>query len=98
MKGQDVTLQGIAVELKEVVSPINLACDEEIETEEVDGPAPYAVEAVCYVCEQPLRLALVADSEGILQFHHLLLENLNLLCASCSREVFCNRRPQRNGS
>lgn len=97
MKGQDVTLKNVAEELEDVVSPIILDCQEEIETEEVDCPAPYAVEAVCYVCENPLRLALVSSPDGIHQLHQLLLDCISLLCANCSREVFSNRRPQRNG-
>ncbi|BAO50678.1 E7 protein [Bos taurus papillomavirus 6] len=99
MKGQSMILKDLATELEEVVSPINLDCEEEIETEEVDCPAPFAVEAVCHVCEQVLRLAVVASPDGILQLQQLLLtDSLSFLCTSCSREAFCNRRPQRNGS
>ncbi|BBQ05070.1 E7 protein [Bos taurus papillomavirus 29] len=98
MKGQNVMLKDLATELEDVISPINLDCDEEIETEEVDSPEPFAVEAVCYVCEQVLRLALVASPDGILQLQQLLLDSVSFLCASCSREAFCNRRPQGHGS
>ncbi|QYI89503.1 E7 early protein [Bos taurus papillomavirus 30] len=98
MKGQDVILKDLANELEEVISPINLDCEEEIETEEVDCPDPYTVQAICYVCEQVLRLALVASPDGILQFHQLLLgSSINFLCASCSREAHSSRRPERNG-
>ncbi|QYI89562.1 E7 early protein [Bos taurus papillomavirus 39] len=99
MKGhQDVTYQNLAIELENEISPISLNCDEEIETEEVDFPNPYAVTAACYVCEEQLRLAVVASDDGIRQLQVLLLDSLQLLCASCSRQAFCNRRPEHNGS
>ncbi|QYI89529.1 E7 early protein [Bos taurus papillomavirus 34] len=98
MKGQDVTYQYLAVELEDAISPINLNCEEEIETEEIECPNPYAVTATCYVCEDTLRLAVVTSTDGIRQLQSLLLDSLNLLCASCSREAFCERRPEHNGS
>uniref|UniRef100_Q7LZV6 Protein E7 n=1 Tax=Bos taurus papillomavirus 6 TaxID=10563 RepID=Q7LZV6_BPV6 len=100
MKGQSMILKDLAAELEEVVSPINLDCEEEIANEEVDCPVTFClVEAVCHVCEQVLRLAVVASPDGILQLQQLLLtDSLSFLCTSCSREAFCNRRPQRNGS
>nr|P08350.2 RecName: Full=Protein E7 [Bos taurus papillomavirus 4] len=97
MKGQNVTLQDIAIELEDTISPINLHCEEEIETEEVDTPNPFAITATCYACEQVLRLAVVTSTEGIHQLQQLLFDNLFLLCAACSKQVFCNRRPERNG-
>nr|AAY86739.1 E7 [Bovine papillomavirus] len=97
MKGQNVTLQDIAAELEDTISPINLRCEEEIETEEVENPNPFAITATCYACEQTLRLAVVTSNEGILQLQQLLFEDLSLLCAACSKQVFCNRRPERNG-
>lgn len=98
MKGQDVTLQDVALDFQDAISPISLDCEEQIETEEVDSPNPYAVTATCYVCEQSLRLAVVTSTTGIRQLEQLLLDSLCLLCAACSREVFSERRPQRNGS
>ncbi|AJG05908.1 E7 protein [Bos taurus papillomavirus 15] len=99
MKGQDVVLQDLASELEDIVSPINLDCEEEIETEEVevDFPNPYEITAVCYVCEETLRIAVVTTTTGIRDLQTLLLGSLSLLCAACSRDAFCNRRPQRNG-
>lgn len=98
MKGQDVTYRDLAVELQDTISPISLNCEEELELEETDAPNPYAVTASCYVCEESLRLAVVTSEEGIRQLQTLLLDSLNLLCASCSREAFCSRRPEQNGS
>lgn len=92
-----MTLQGIALEFENAVSPINLNCDEEIETEEVESPNPFEITAYCYVCEHKLRLAVVTSVDGIHQLQQLLCDNLSLLCAPCSREVFCNRRAARNG-
>ncbi|QYI89542.1 E7 early protein [Bos taurus papillomavirus 36] len=94
MKGQDVVLQDLAAELEEVVSPVNLDCEEEIETEEVDFPNPYEITAVCYACEDTLRIAVVTSSSGIRELQSLLLGSLSLLCAACSREAFRTRRPQ----
>lgn len=95
-----MALQDLASELEDVVSPISLACEEDIETEEVDIPNPYEVTAVCYVCEDTLRIAVVTSTSGIRQLQTLLLGSLSLLCAACSRDAFCARRPQaqRNGS
>lgn len=91
-----MVLQDLAVELEGVVSPVNLDCEEEIETEEVevDFPNPYEITAVCYVCEDILRLAVVTSSSGIRELQSLLLGSLSLLCAACSREAFRTRRPQ----
>ncbi|QYI89555.1 E7 early protein [Bos taurus papillomavirus 38] len=98
MKGHDVVLQELASELEEVVSPVNLDCEEEIETEEVEVlPNPYEIRAVCYVCEDTLRFAVVTSSAGIRELQTLLLGSLSLLCAACSREAFRSRRPQENG-
>ncbi|BAJ12073.1 E7 protein [Bos taurus papillomavirus 11] len=97
MKGPNVTLEGIAADLENAVSPINLNCEEEIDTEEVELPNPFEITATCYVCEKILRLAVVTSNDGIHQLQQLLFENLSLLCSACSRDVFCNRRPVKNG-
>ncbi|BBU60027.1 E7 protein [Bos taurus papillomavirus 28] len=99
MKGQDVTLRDITLELQEVVSPINLHCEEELEIEEVDFSDPYAITTYCYKCEIVLRLAVIATSDGIHQLQQLLLGTVSLLCPACAKPVFCTRRPpqQRNG-
>ncbi|AVX45448.1 E7 protein [Bos taurus papillomavirus 24] len=98
MKGQTVTLQDVALEFQDAISPINLECDEEIETEEVDNLNPFAITATCYACENTLRLAVVTSGEGIHHLQQLLLDDLHLLCAGCSTQVFCDRRPGQNGS
>lgn len=88
-----MTLEGIAAELESVVSPINLNCEEDIETEEVECLIPFAITAACYCCEEQLRIAVVTSDQGIRQLQELLLGSLSLLCAACSREAFRTRRP-----
>lgn len=89
-----MTLEDIAVEFQDVISPISLSCEEEeIETEVVEYPVPYEIQAVCYCCEEQLRIAVVTSTSGIRQLQDLLLDSLSLLCAGCSREAFRTRRP-----
>lgn len=92
-----MTLENVSQEFEHVISPISLTCEEEIEIEEVDLPAPYAIETVCYVCEEQLRISVVTSNQGIRDLQQLLLDSLSLLCAACSRDAFCARRPQRDG-
>lgn len=97
MRGPQPTLPDITLELAEVVSPINLDCEEELEVEEAEQGDPYAIAVACYNCETNLRLAVIASPDGIRAFQQLLLASLSLLCPTCSRTLFSGRRGNRYG-
>lgn len=93
-----MTLPDITLEFTDVVSPVSLDCEEELESEEVESPDPYAVDASCFNCHTNLRIVVVASPEGIRGLQLLLFGPLSLLCPACATRTCASRRPQRNGS
>lgn len=91
MIGNAPTIKDITLELRELVYPANVLCNEELEEDVVEGAVgranndAYQVVTQCYICRQNLRLAIATDRESLRTLHSLLSENLWLLCAPCSR-------------
>lgn len=97
MIGKEPTIHDIVLEdLKELVQPIDLHCNEEIleeqELEEEEEPAPartpYKVIVYCGGnCGTKLRIFLLSTIYGIRLFEDLLLNELALLCPPCRDKI-----------
>lgn len=89
MRGNAPTIQGVHLDLHELVLPYNLLSGEEIlssddEVEE-ETPEPYRVATTCGICHNRVRIFVLADEPSIRHLQQLLLENLRLVCVSCAR-------------
>lgn len=91
MRGEKPTIPDINLELQEIVTAVDLHCNEILSPNEAlpEPPAPYKVGGSCYACGSALRLFLVASQEGIRDFQQLLLlSHLSILCVSCAKTAF----------
>lgn len=96
MRGLEPIVEGIELDLHELVLPANLIATEEslspdAEPEE-EQRNPYKVDTYCDSCKTGVRIFIVATEASVRTLQHLLLEELSLLCIGCSRTVFQHGR------
>ena len=91
MRGDRPTLGDIILE--ELIMPINLLCDEASESLSFDCEGeeeqlePYRIECTCFNCGIRIRFCVVCSRGGIGAFEQLLTEEINLICATCARNL-----------
>lgn len=88
MIGQQATIPDI--ELRELVQPTDLYCNEELSEEEATEEAtcltPFKIIVAC-ICGVRLRLFVLATEDGIRQQQNLLLGEVQLLCPECRDKI-----------
>nr|AYA93444.1 MAG: E7 protein [Human papillomavirus] len=89
MRGAEPTVEGIELDLHELVLPVNLIAPEESlsldEVPEEEQKSPYQVDTYCNSCRTGVRFCVFATTAAIRTLQQLLLEELSFLCISCSR-------------
>ncbi|ANZ90239.1 E7 protein [Bos taurus papillomavirus 17] len=91
MRGEAPTIPDIELDLRDLVTAVDLQCNETLspDFEAVpEPPSPYKVVSSCFNCGCKLRIFVVASSGSIRNFHQLLLGNLSFLCVTCGKVVF----------
>ncbi|ANZ90245.1 E7 protein [Bos taurus papillomavirus 18] len=85
MIGTSCTLHDIV--LQEQPDIANLQCHEQIDDieEEVEPKHFYKILIECGHCKNPLKLIVKASAGQIQNFHQLLLDDFDLICAVCQR-------------
>lgn len=97
MIGPQSDVKDIELHLEELVLPENLLSNESLspdtegQPEEVEQ-VPYRVDTYCKACGTGVRVCVLASRLAILTFERLLVEELCLLCPSCSRTYFRHGR------
>ncbi|ATQ38540.1 E7 [Gammapapillomavirus 22] len=97
MIGPQSDVKDIELHLEELVLPENLLSNESLspdtegQPEEVEQ-VPYRVDTYCKACGTGVRVCVLASRLAILTFERLLVEELSLLCPSCSRTYFRHGR------
>lgn len=89
MIGKEPCVGDVELDLRELVLPDNLLCEESLspdcEPEEEQDRSTYKVDTVCCYCDAGVRLCVAATTPAIRLFEELLLGGLLLICPRCSR-------------
>ncbi|AUT11918.1 E7 [Leptonychotes weddellii papillomavirus 5] len=96
MIGPKPTIRDIDLDLREVVLPVDLLSGETLPPEEVESPPPeperFRVDSRCGGCHTPVRLCIqVVHRTLVHKFEELLLEGLDIVCATCLKATFGSR-------
>lgn len=87
MIGKQATIPEIVLELQDLVQPIDLHCDEELDNQVEEEPAPqridYKIVSSCGGCGIKLRIFATCTEFGIRSLQDLLLDEIALLCPDC---------------
>lgn len=95
MHGKTVTLNDITLELREIIMPCNLECEEEsLSPDTEEERSTFKVDTLCDDCKTGIRICLVASDIGIRRLQQLLTEDVSLLCPGCSRVRLNHGRSQ----
>nr|AYA94567.1 MAG: E7 protein [Human papillomavirus] len=95
MIGKEPTVNDIELDLRALVLPDNLLCNESLspDTEgQEEEHVPYRVDTCCNSCGAGVRLCVFSTSTAIRTLEQLLLSELNLFCPPCAKNLFQHGR------
>lgn len=90
MRGNAPTIQGVDLDLHELVLPHNLLSGETLsdDEEEVEEESvPYRVACPCGICQRPVRFFVLAGDPAIRALQQLLVTSLQICCLECALET-----------
>lgn len=88
MIGNEVNIRDIELNLDALVLPENLLSDEALSPDlvpEEEEQLAYRVDTCCNSCGTGVRISVLATRSAIRSLQSLLLQDLSLFCAQCSR-------------
>ncbi|QIA98994.1 early protein 7 [Callithrix penicillata papillomavirus type 2] len=96
MRGDTPNIQGVELDLHELVLPHNLLSGETLSSDEEEveeeSSEPFRVATPCGICQQPVRFFILADETALRALQELLVSTLQIVCLACAREETRNGR------
>ncbi|QIA98987.1 early protein 7 [Callithrix penicillata papillomavirus type 1] len=91
MRGNAPSIQGVELDLHELVLPHNLLSGETLSSDEEEVEEefqePFRVACPCGLCQKPVRFFVLANDPGIRTLQELLLSDLRIVCLECARQT-----------